>query len=332
MLLNKTEPRTAPRVAPSPLARVVSQQWKTVAISAAVFVIGVLIGYFYKGHKDNPPIAAINGTVIDSNSFAHYSEVAAGQQALKDLTNNELTVQLAKNLDVLPSDSQVKTKYDKAAQQPGFADKLAASGATVDDVKRKLLVGMAQQNVIDKGVNVSNADVQAFYNSNTDPKNPNARYSQPDRVQSAAIITPNKAAHDAALNALATGASFASVAQKYSRDTSAPNGGVLPLIRRGSVNNAKYPGLEKAIFALQAGDQIGSYQSGNSYWIIRCIGREPAFTTPFSQVADECRLGAELAKGLQQNGTSVQNEMRSLEQSSKITYFWPQYKVVSQGQ
>jgi parvulin-like peptidyl-prolyl isomerase len=305
--------------------------WKTYAVAAVLLFVGILVGYYWRGHVDNPPVEVINGAAITTRDFAHQCELASGSQVLRDMTNDKMTVLLAKSLGVAPSDSDIQAKYDDTAKQTGFADQLTASGQTPDDLKQKLLIGMSKQNIIDKGVTVSQSDIQAFYADNSNLSNPNARYAQPDRVQIAAIITSNNAAHQAALHALATGASFAAVAQRISQDTSAKNGGVLPAIRRGSIDSHKYPGLENALFALSPGQQIDTYHTGNSFWIIRCVAKQAAFTTPFSQVADECKLGALLAKGLRVNGASLQSEMQSFEQSASVTVYWPQYKVVNAG-
>jgi hypothetical protein len=313
----------------TPTVRSKNIPWKPIAIGIGLVIVGLLIGYIWRGHVDDPAIVVVNGDVTDSRTFAHLCEVSGGLPVLKSIISDSLTLQQASSDGVLPSDSDVDARYDKVSQQAGFADQLTNTAQTPDDIKHKLLVGMAQQNIITKGITVSPEEVQGFYDQNIDPRNPNARYAQPDRVQIAVIVTADMADHEAALHALASGASFSTVAQQYSKDSSAHSGGVLPAIRRNTINRARYPGLEDIVFALTPGQQVDTYQNGKTFWTIRCVARQNAFNKPFSQVADECNLGAELAKGLQLNGAQLQSDAQSFQQSAKITEYWPAYKVVT---
>ena len=120
--------------------------------------------------------------------------------------------------------------------------------------------------------------------------------------------------------------SFAQAAQKYSKDSSAANGGLLPAILRGRSNLSKIPGLEPQLFSMQVGQQLSAVKIANAYWIIRCVGRAPANTQPFDKVKDEARLGAMLEKGLPVNGQAMQAAFAQFQRDLKITPVWPQYK------
>jgi len=303
--------------------------WMNILAGIAIGAAGLALGYLWRGKKDDPPIAVVNGVKIDYMQFAHRCIVAAGPKTLNDMVNEELTVDLARNLGVLPTDAQVQARYDQAAQKPDFAKQLYAAGRTPADYRRQVYVELCQQGFLTRGVTVTDADVRAFYQANTNPKDPQARYYQPDTVQIEVIVTTNPADHSAALAALASGQSFAAVAQQYSKDPSAANGGVLSPIRKGSLGPKAPPGFEADVFRLQVGQQIDNFPAGKTTWIIRCIGRKPGFLVPFDQVKEECRDGAAIAKGLQTNGATLQAEKAAITKSATITVFWPSQRDVS---
>lgn len=203
---------------------------------------------------------------------------------------------------------------------------LEDSHQTPEDIKRGIAVNLAQAATINKNVSVTEADAQAFYKQNTDPRNPNARYYRPEAIQIAAIISDNDSDIKSALHDLASGQSFAAVAQKYSKDASKQNNGLLPAIRRGATDPKKFPGMEQTLFKLKPGQQIDDIKLANAFWLIRCINHQTETTIPYEQVKAECLTGASLAKGLQTNGQALQADYAAFQKSADIKPIDPAYK------
>ena len=299
-----------PPASPAPQASGAARRFSSLGIGQSrlprplllplTFLVGLLAGMLvlHLVQAAHGTVATVNGTPIKDRDFYHRLELAAGPQVLQQMVAEEMQVQFAQKQGVLPSSADVQAKMDQAKLQPNFAASLAASHQTEDDLRRSLLVNMAQAAVLTKGVTVTDADVKAFYDKNTDKKNPTSRYYTPDAVQVAVIVTPTQQSANQAVLDLAGGMSFAQAAQKYSKDSSASNGGLLPAILRGRSNLSKIPGLEPQLFNMQVGQQLSAVKIANAYWIIRCVGRAPESTQPFDKVKDEARLGAMLEKGL----------------------------------
>jgi parvulin-like peptidyl-prolyl isomerase len=296
-----------------------------------LLAIGVLMGMLLSRRGDNPSLATVNGIPIDRQTYAHRCETviannaAIGPQVMRQMVQDELALQYAAKLGVTPSDELVNQKYDEASKSPDFATNLHKSLQTPDDVKHALKVSLAQNAVLTKGITVSDEEIQNFYKANIDPKNPRARYYTPDAVQIAAVISDKEVDINNALHDLASGASFAQVAQKYSKDKSSANAGVLPAIRRGTMNNQKFPGMEARLFSLSPGQQIDKLKVGNMFWLIRCIGRSQESTQPFDKVKEECRQGALLVKGINTNGKATQSDYQNFVRTAEIKAVQPQY-------
>ncbi len=306
-----------------------SSRLRPVLVGAALLLIGGLIGGLIVARRQqaDADVLTINGNPITQEQFFHRLQIAAGAPVLRQMYAEEMQLQFAKQMGVLPTQAEVDAKYAEAQKQPNFAQNLKASRQTPEDVKHSLLVNLAQAAIYNKGITVSDADIHAFYDRNTDRRNPQARYYHPEAVQVAVIVTDKPADMDRALHELARGVSFADVARAYSKDQrSAANGGLLPVVQRGRVDPKKFPGLEAKLFGLKPGEQIDRVQIAGAYWIIRCLSHTPETTIPFEQVKDECREGAMLSKGLAANGKSMQDEYTAFQKEAEVKVLWPQYK------
>jgi len=298
-------------------------------ISAVVaLAIGLGLGALLEwSHIENDVVATVNGTPIKSGDFYHRLQMAAGNQVLGAMITDEMRLQFAKQENAYPSNDKIDTALVKAAATPDYQTSLTKAHETTDDVRQSIAVHLAQIGPIEKGVSVTDADAMAFYNANIDHKNLHARYYRPQTVQIRAIITSTQAAANAAYNALAAGNTFAAVAQQFSQDRSAQQGGVLPAFQKGRINSSKAPGLEQLIFSMVPNEQTPVTKIGNSYWIIQCIGTLPETTVPFAKVADECHEGAMLTKGLQVSGQQIQQAEKDFQKSSSFQFNWPGYSL-----
>ncbi len=302
------------------------------SLVAALAIGGGIGAYLEYSHLENTVVATVNGTSITVGEFHHRLESAAGTQVMQQMVTDDLRLQFADQEGASPSQDDINNKLIKATKTPDFNKKLIASHQTIDDIKHKLTVDASIASPIEQGVNVTEDDAKAFYALNTNPANPNARYYRPAEVQIAAIVTTTQARATEALNALAAGNSFATVAQTYNQLRGGQPGGLLPAFQKGRVDNTKFPGLEKLMFGLAVGQQTPITKIGNAFWIIRCVGKLPETTVPYDSVADECREGAKLTKGLQLNGQKVQQDEQSFQKSAAIKFNLPGYDQITTSQ
>jgi parvulin-like peptidyl-prolyl isomerase len=107
-------------------------------------------------------------------------------------------------------------RYEKAVKQQGLTDEQAREAI------RQQLVSQALFKKVTGTVNVSDADIKAYYASHK------SQYVQPESREVRHILVPKKALADSLYAQLKSGANFAALAKKYSKDPgSAANGGKL---------------------------------------------------------------------------------------------------------
>jgi hypothetical protein len=141
-------------------------------------------------------------------------------QALNDLVNEKLLLQMAKQENVLPTEADVNEEMKfQTSKRQDFIISLTSQGLTLTDIKGELLKSIARHNLLSKGVTISDAQVDAFIKEN--PK----EFEEPALVDLTWIVLKN-AADKAKVDAdLKTGQTFGIVAKNY---TTAPSGPVYP--------------------------------------------------------------------------------------------------------
>ena len=298
--------------------------WKSLLLGLICLIIGIGAGVLImrQRSKSREVVVAVNGAIINKDEFFAQLERAAGQPVMRKLINDELYVQFARQKGVAPSEADILAAYK--GMDTGTAPKEAQPPA---EIHRALQVSLSEAAVLDKGITVTEEEIRRFYDQNSSRANPKALYFHPASAQIAVIVTSKEANCAAALDAMSKGLSFGEAAKKYSEDTSKSNSGVLPPIYQTVVGTPKSPELEKTVFSLKIGGQIGPQAFAGKWWIIRCLDKKQEVTEPFEKVREQARMGALLAKGVPQNAKQTEKDFAEFQKKANIQAFWKQYQV-----
>ncbi len=299
-------------------------------VAGAMFLLGLVIGIAVMRHRaqTNQIIGSVNGATITRDDLFNHMQDAYGLQTVHTLAQNLLQVQFAAKKGLAPTQAQLDAEYAKLSSRPNFAQALAQSGMQEGDFKENLRVQLAETNVITQGVTATDADAQAYYKAQSSPSNPSAQFYHPAEVSLRAIATQTEPEAQKALAEIASGTPFELAASTYSMDTSRSNGGLLAPLAFGRPPLHQAPALEQQIFAMKVGDQVGPVFFAGKWWIFRCQDKAPAVTVPYSQVQEQCLLGAKLVKGTALNSKRIQQEFLDFQRTSNLQAFWPQYQHV----
>ena len=270
-------------------------------------------------------IVAVGGARITADDFHRRLESEAGPQMLRKMVNEELTLQYARRQGVSPSDKVVAARMAEAQKSPEFNQYLFRTHQTTEDVAKSFRVKLAETALFETNVSVTDADVLEYYRHETDPANPIARFYTPDTATVSIILTSTEQAGHRAAEAIAGGKDFAAVARQCSQDNSAATGGNVAPIHRGRFRGRAIPGLEQAIFSLNAGEQFGPRLFGRAWWIVRCREKDLATTRPLASVRELCMEGARVRKGVAARKTQIQDDYNKFKRAASLQVFWEQY-------
>jgi foldase protein PrsA len=131
-------------------------------------------------------IAVVNGDPVTMDEFNSYlprkssvqvqTEQGAqelrvagslGLQAIRDLINQKLLLQIAKDQNVVPTKDDVAKELKRQTDaNAGFIKTLQAAGLSLDQIRSDLMIDLARFNVVTKGITVTPSDVDSYIKSN----------------------------------------------------------------------------------------------------------------------------------------------------------------------
>ena len=297
--------------------------WLTVV---SAFILGGLMGVFVmkQRHAADKVVVTVGSETIRAQDFYSRLEATAGPQVLNQMVAETLTRQYAQQRHALPTPSEIQSLAAQISAQSAFASSTQRP-MTPQAAQQMAQAQSLQERLTAQGVEASDTETRAYYRSQTDPRNPNARFLRPESVRLAVIVTPLETAARQAEKALDAGTPFASVAKLYSKDRSAAQGGEMPAFQRGRTPVRLVRGLEDEIFGLEPGRTTRAQKVLGAWWIMTCLEKTPGETLPFAQVQGECRREARLLKARREQGAQVEADFAKFRSNVPVQVFWERY-------
>jgi foldase protein PrsA len=227
------------------------------------------------------------GRTFPKQGTAEYATIKS--QAVTLLVQQAEREEKANGLGIKVSDTQIAARLKQIKKQyfqgkeATYKAQLAKQGLSDAQVRADIkaqLVSEALFKKVTDGVKVSDADVHAYYLAHPD------QYKQAESRQVRHILVKKKALADSIYAQLKKGASFATLAKKYSLDTvSAAQGGNYNAVKGQSVKP-----FEQVAFSLKTNEISKPVQTQYGWHVIQATAAiKPAGATPEKQAADQIR-------------------------------------------
>ena len=258
------------------------------------------------------------------------------------LVTEAVVENIAKELDITVSDSDVQKKLDDAVKQQfggdnqKYQDFLKKYGITEDDIKEQVIrPSLLQTKITDKlkaQYPITDKQIQDYYDKNK------ATFITPDTRQVHYILAKNKADADAAHKELSQGKSWAEVAKKYSLDYTpgtppdqvgslkASKGQVETNFGTAVFADLKTGGLSMPVevSSAYADQNLSGKCKPNCYFVIRA---DDDIVKGSSQTLDQVK--AQITSTLEQTVQSPKISKRIqqlLDEQKKLTHYAPGFK------
>ena len=303
------------------------------------------------GSSKNVPQNAVAVVGSDTITKAQYNDLLAsakatykarntafpkvGTSAYKSLSDQAVTYlvqeseleQKAKDLGVAVTDKDVQTRLDSLKQQYFQGDQkkyqaqLKSQGLTEAQLKQDLRAQILSEKLYDKvtaDVKVTDKQVSAYYAAHQ------STYHTPKTRQVAHILVNSKARALQIETQLKSGASFAALAKKYSKDTGSKNSGGKLCVAHGTSTAdgscvTTVAPFDKAAFSLKTGEVSAPVHSTYGWHVIKAEAEvTPAHTTPLSAVKSTIRTSLLSTKKTKAMTTWVDQLKKDFQ--SKIAY------------
>src|SRR6266545_4475090 len=178
----------------------------------------------------------------------------------------------ARGIDI--SDEKIDKQYQDTLKQQGLTEEQAREEVRASLISEELFKKVTGD------VKVSQKEIRSYYDSHK------TQYGQPESREVRHILVQKKALADQLYAQLKSGANFAVLAKRYSKDPgSASNGGKLTVSKGQTV-----PEFDKTAFELKKGQLSAPIKTQYGYHIIQALSDvKPAQTTPLSKVEASIR-------------------------------------------
>ena len=256
-------------------------------------------------------VARVNDRLITHSEYERRVETAlrspqaptdrerVRQDVLKDLIQEKLLEERAKELDVAATDEEVENAVERIKRQYNLATDaefdaaLKASEITRDDLKKQMRQTITLQKVIGREITsrleMTDDVLRLEYERQKD-----ALYKLPEQAHVSEIVvrfTPEDPAAreravariEAARAKVAAGTAFADVAREVSEGNARERGGDLGTVARGEL----LPGLDAAVFAEPAQEYTAPVLLPGSVHLFHVTERKPAGYRPFPEVRED---------------------------------------------
>ena len=207
-------------------------------------------------------------------------------EAVQQLLAAEVIEQEAEDKEIEVSDDDVSKALDAAYDQEiggkkNLAKLTTATGLGEQDfrqlVRQSLTFAKVAEKIVKDAGDVTDEDVRKEYDDNK------AQYGQPESRELHVVVAKDEAGAQAARSELENGATFASVAQKYSTDEETRKvDGKLTQVKKGELETA----ADEAAFSVGQTQLAGPVQGERGWYVIRVDKITPAKTLPFDQLKD----------------------------------------------
>lgn len=149
----------------------------------------------------------------------------------------------------------------------------------MEEARKKILIARLLKDEVDKGIEVSEADIQQYYTDHED------KYMTPEVMRVSHILVPTREEAERLSAELAKGAAFEDLARARSMDPTAQRGGDIGYFPKGQL----MPEFEAACQALEVGQVSGVVKTQLGYHLIKLTDRREPQLRPLDQVRENIR-------------------------------------------
>lgn len=135
-------------------------------------VVGALWGGVAYAHAGGPSLAKVGSTTISRAQLTNKLETSYGTNMVQEMISEQLITDAAKKYNITASTSQINSALSALESQYGISNStdlslfLAQNGMTQSDLNQILKMQVLEQNLAQRNVKVTTAQIQAYYNKN----------------------------------------------------------------------------------------------------------------------------------------------------------------------
>lgn len=224
--------------------------------------------------SDNSTVATVNGTEITESEFVDTLKQRYGKDTLEEMIQRTVLNEAGEDVEV--TDEEIEEELDNFRSNFGTENdeellellrtQFNIQADSMDTFVQEFIVPpLVLQKLTAADVEVTEEQMQAYYEENSEQFE--------EQVEASHILVEDETVAQEVLEKLEAGEDFAELAQEYSIDGSAANGGELGFFGKGRM----VPPFEEAAFALAINEISDPVESDFGFHIIKVTDRKETF-------------------------------------------------------
>lgn len=244
---------------------------KTVlTVGALLLIVGIVLTASILLSKEKA-VAKVDGETISEDELYDAMAEKYGADTLNSLINDVLIEKEVTKEKITVSNKEIESELedlkDSYGGEAAFNEAISASGVTLSDVKKDVKDYIKVEKLLKPRITITDEEMKTYFEENKDS------FAQAEQVKASHILVDDEKTAKEIAKKLAAGADFASLAKKYSTDTtSAENGGDLGYFAKGEMDKA----FENAAFALKINEISDPVKTDYGYQIIKVVEKKEA--------------------------------------------------------
>ena len=292
---------------------------KNVIIGAlAVIAVGALSSdaLLYQRYSSARPLVTIDGKAIRKKDYQDALDAQTQGGVLKKMVFSQIVTNAAAKKGLTPSDKDVDARLaDMERRDPSSLGDAAQNPAHMAQLRQDIKTDLALTHLRTAGVQVSDAEVAAFYAANQ------RGFALPAQVKTTMAVAENAVDAATATDLLRQGTPEDVIARQPRMHIVGRNGfqvnlAALPPAQSGRIN--------RSVYAMKPG-AVQTFPAGKVFLVVRVDKKLPAGVPPLGQIKAQV---AELAR-LQKAPTAGQ-EIATLYQAAHVTFDVDKYAAYFQ--
>ena len=223
-----------------------------------------------KPQKEGQTVAEVNGSVITTADFK--KEVETLPPYLRPMAETPDGKKELLDTMIIREIIMQQAQKDGLDKSPAVTDKL-------EELKKRVIVEAFLKKKIEDQANITDADLQKFYDQNKD------KFNTGEQVRASHILVKSEKEAQDILVQIKQGGNFEALAKKYSVDSAGAKGGDLGWFAKG----AMIPEFDKVVFAMKEGELSGVVKTQFGYHIIKLTGKRPAGIRSFAEAKEQIK-------------------------------------------
>lgn len=223
---------------------------------------------------DQTAVAVVNGTEITESEFVNTLKQRYGDATLEEMIRRDILLKAGEDIEL--TDEEIQEELDKFRTNLGVQDdeellnvlrsQFNIEADSLDTFTEEYIIPpLILQHLASADVEVTEEAKQAYYEENSD------QFSE--QVEASHILVEDEETAQEVLDKLEAGEDFAALAQEYSIDGSAANGGELGYFGKGRM----VAPFEEVAFSLEVGEISEPVESDYGFHIIKVTGQKASY-------------------------------------------------------